>query len=360
MAEERSTDESNPTPPQQDRQSRTTKRERFRPLSEPQKARQEALNTLRQYDRMVEIINETLRQAQRFRLRPSTIQELNRISIRNIEAEAGRWRDVPIVIEGSNHQPPPWEEVPKQIDDLCEYVTDHWNDRSPFHLAAYVMWRLNWIHPFVDGNGRTTRALSYYVLCARLGFHIPGVTTVAEMIAQNKDPYYKALEAADLAERNGTLDVSEMEYLLSDLLARQMVLALQRGDAPSMQDPISRARKEIASVQRNRPPRRSVEVLGSDFAIKAGAVSGGVAMIFFMGLVLLSMWGHAVPQDARYLIVIVLALAGALSAGFLGGNASVRGVLPLPKFNEYPLTVAFAGGAAVLIALLVLGSRLFL
>ena len=358
MADERSTDKSN-SAPQQDRQSRTVKRERFRPLSEPQKARQEALNTLRQYDRMVEIINETLRQAQRFRLRPSAIQELNRISIRNIEAEAGRWRDVPIVIEGSNHQPPPAEEVPKHIDDLCEYVNDHWNDRSPFHLAAYVMWRLNWIHPFVDGNGRTTRALSYYVLCAGLGFHMPGVTTVAEMIAQNKDPYYKALEAADAAERKGSLDVSEMEYLLSDLLAKQMVLALQRGDAPSMQDPINRPRKEVASAQRNRAMRRSVEALGSDFAIKAGAVSGGAALIFFMGLVLLSVWGRSVPQDARYLVVIVLALSGALSAGFLGGNASVRGVIPFPKFNEHPLTVAFTGGIAVLIGLLLLGSRLF-
>lgn len=146
------------TPPQQDRQSRTVKIERFRPLSKPEKARQEAANTLRQYDRMVEMINETLRQPQRFRLRPSAIQELNRLSIRNIEAEAGRFRDVPMEIDGSDHQPPPAEEVPKHTDDLCDYVNDHWDDRSAFHLAAYVMWRLNWIHPFVDGTaGRHER-----------------------------------------------------------------------------------------------------------------------------------------------------------------------------------------------------------
>src|ERR1039458_5624393 len=101
MAEKNDSDKSAASE-QQDRQSRTVKRERFRALSEPEKARQEALNTLRQYDRMVEVINETLRQSQRFRLRPSAIQELNRISIKNIEAEAGRGRDVPIVI----HWPP--------------------------------------------------------------------------------------------------------------------------------------------------------------------------------------------------------------------------------------------------------------
>jgi Fic family protein len=354
------TDKLDSTPPQQDRQSRTVKREQFKPLSEPQKARQEALNTLRQYDRMVEIINETLRQPQRFRLRPSAIQELNRISIKNIEAEAGRWRDVPIVIDGSNHQPPVPEQVPKHVDDLCDYVNDHWDDRSPFHLAAYVMWRLNWIHPFVDGNGRTTRAVSYYVLCAKLGFHMPGVTTVAEMIAQNKDPYYEALEAADAAEQKGTLDVSEMEYLLSDLLAKQMVLALQRAEAPSMQDQIQKAKKEIASVQKTNRTRRSADALGSALTTKLGAAFGGGTLVFFMALVFLSAGGHPVPGDARYLVVIVLALSGALSAGFLGGNASARGAIPIPTLNEHPLAVAFTGGIAVLIALLVLGSRLFL
>ena len=221
---------------------------------------------------MVEIINETLRQAQRFRLRPSAIQELNRISIKNLEAEAGRWRDVPIFIDGSQHQPPPAEEVPKYVDDLCDYVNDNWDDRSPFHLAAYVMWRLNWIHPFVDGNGRTTRALSYYVLCAKLGFHIPGVTTVPEMIALDKRPYYQALEAADAAGKNGVVDVSNMEHLLSELLAKQMVLALERADAPNTHSPVELAKRQIDKIRKDKPTRRTTEALRSPWAMKVGAV----------------------------------------------------------------------------------------
>lgn len=346
---------------QQDRQSRTVKRERFKPLSEPEKARQEALNTLRQYDRMVEIINETLRDAQRFRLRPSAIQELNRISIRHIEREAGRWRDEPIVIEGSEHQPPPWEEVPKHIDDLCDYVNDHWQDRSPFHLAAYVMWRLNWIHPFVDGNGRTTRAVSYYVLCAALSFHIPGVTTVAEMIAQNKDPYYKALEAADEAAKRGDIDVSQMEQLLGDLLARQMVLALQRGESATNTSAIDRAKKELSPTKSSggQTVSASTAALRSNTATLLGAIFGGLALLFFMGLVVMSLLGHSVPQDAHYLVVIVLALSGALSVGFLGGNASARGTIPMPFAKEHPMAVAFTGGVAVLVSLLIIGAYLF-
>jgi len=355
------TDTHDPAPIQQNRQSKTAKREKFRPLSEPQKAPQEALNTLRQYDRMVELINSTLRDPQRFRLRPSVIQELNRISIKNLEAEAGRWRDVPIEIEGSRHQPPPAEYIARHIDDLCDYVNDHWDDRSPFHLAAYVMWRLNWIHPFVDGNGRTTRAVSYYVLCAKLQFHMPGVTTVPEMIAQSKNSYYTALEAADAAEQKGSLDVSEMEYLLGDLLAKQMVLALQRAEAPNL-DQIGRAKKEIESIKKDRHnrTRSSAEALRSTSAFNIGAASGGLTLIFFMGLILLSIFGHPVPKDARFLIVIVLAFSGGLSVGVLGGNASARGTIPLPGANEHPLTVALTGGIAVMVILLIIGSRLFI
>jgi Fic family protein len=83
--------------------------------------------------------------------------------------------------------------------------------------------RLNWIHPFRDGNGRTSRAVSYLVLCARLGMRLPGTKTIPERIAGNKQPYYDALDSADAAWKAGRLDVSAMELLLSDNLAAQLV-----------------------------------------------------------------------------------------------------------------------------------------
>lgn len=36
------------------------------------------------------------------------------------------------------------------------------------HLGAYVLWKLNWIHPFADGNGRTARAVAYVVMSIKL------------------------------------------------------------------------------------------------------------------------------------------------------------------------------------------------
>lgn len=212
----------------QDRHSSPIAAEPLPPLTDEERAKQEAANTLLQFDRVVELISEANRSPNSFRLRPSIIQELNRIAINRIEAAAGRWRETPMEISGSKHEPPPWEQVPRYVDEMCEYVNDNWKSQGALHLAAYVMWRLNWIHPFVDGNGRTTRAVSYYVLCVSLGFHIPGVTTVPELIADNKFPYYDALEAADEAVKTDIIDVSEMENLIQNLLARQMYLALER------------------------------------------------------------------------------------------------------------------------------------
>ena len=133
-------------------------------------------------------------------------------------------------IQNSSHVPPHHDDVPRYIDEMCDYVNDNWETESALHLCSYVMWRVNWIHPFVDGNGRTTRAVSYYVLCARLGFQIPGVTTLPELIAKDKFPYYDALDAADAAAKEGHIDVSKMEELIRELFAGQMLMALERAN----------------------------------------------------------------------------------------------------------------------------------
>jgi Fic family protein len=113
--------------------------------------------------------------------------------------------------------------VPGEIEEMCDYVNENWDGSSPLHLGAYALWKLNWIHPFTDGNGRTARALSYLLLCARLGYRLPGKNTIPEQIAADKSPYYKALEAADAEWAGKKVDLSVLEKLLADLLANQLV-----------------------------------------------------------------------------------------------------------------------------------------
>jgi Fic family protein len=93
---------------------------------------------------------------------------------------------------------------------------------------------MNWIHPFVDGNGRTARATSYLVLCVRLGSRLPGVNTIPDQISAQKAPYYEALEAADRAySEDGEIKVTQMEAFLEGLLANQLVSILRAAKGPS-------------------------------------------------------------------------------------------------------------------------------
>ena len=192
-------------------------------ISDPdERARQEAENGLRQFDEVIQRINDSLQPDRPFKLRPSAILSLHRRALDGISSFAGLFRPG-IEIRGSKHRPPGAHLVAELVEQLCDYVNENWSKASALHLASYVLWRMNWIHPFVDGNGRTSRATSYLVLCVRLGYVLPGTRTIPEQISLDKNPYYTALEAADRANAEGGIDLREMETLLESLLAAQLV-----------------------------------------------------------------------------------------------------------------------------------------
>jgi len=188
------------------------------------RAEREARNALTQFDIAIRLIDDFVKEPARpFKLRPSQIMQLHAAALEGLSAFAGRYRPAGVEIAGSKHVPPGGGLVPGLVEELCDYVNDNLKAASPIHLAAYVMWRLNWIHPFDDGNGRTSRMVAYVVLCVQLGYQLPGGYTIPEQIAEDKQPYYQALEAADKADRAGKVDVSALEKLLEGMLARQLV-----------------------------------------------------------------------------------------------------------------------------------------
>jgi Fic family protein len=150
--------------------------------------------------------------------------QLHQAALDGLHRLAGTFRNTPVKIHGSLHQPPEPAFVADEVQALCEYINDNW-EKSAVHLAAYVLWKMNWIHPFADGNGRTARAISYVVLSIKLDSLLPGTPTIPEQIASNKDPYYKALEEADKAWTMQKVDVSALEGLLGDMLAQQLLNA---------------------------------------------------------------------------------------------------------------------------------------
>jgi Fic family protein len=116
------------------------------------------------------------------------------------------------------------------MDEFFNYLVDNWDlpedhpqRQSAPRLAAYALWRLNWIHPFEDGNGRTAQAFCYLVLCLKYGVWLPGRRNVMHQIAQEKSERMKGLQRADVVyQETSMIDVSYLEQFLRHLIANQL------------------------------------------------------------------------------------------------------------------------------------------
>ena len=149
---------------------------------------------------------------------------LNHVAVANISQFGGRFRKEPIYV--GNHKPPHFNEVSDWMDRFTSTIQENWYIWTETELAAYGLWRLNWIHPFIEGNGRTARAACYFLLCVRAGFLLPGTKIVPERIKESRGSYEAALTAADRAWDAGHLDFTEMEKYLARLLQEQLEEAL--------------------------------------------------------------------------------------------------------------------------------------
>jgi Fic family protein len=190
-------------------------------LNEEEKLRLETRNGVIQAEF---IFSESISWPRGQKIAPKLLCKLQELAVNQIYRCAGFFRDDAVALDGARHQPPHHSAVEPLVHEMCAYVNDHWHEKSAVHLAAYAMWRVNWIHPFFGGNGRSARAFSYLILCLRIGFTLPaGEKTIPELIIENRNPYYDALKQSDAAWEIGALDICAMEKLVSDLLAIQLV-----------------------------------------------------------------------------------------------------------------------------------------
>jgi len=77
---------------------------------------------------------------------------------------AGVYKKQQNYITGSNHIPASIEDVPVLMKDFVKQLNEKWNSEHPVILSAFAHKGLVDIHPFIDGNGRTSRLLMNYIL----------------------------------------------------------------------------------------------------------------------------------------------------------------------------------------------------
>ena len=136
------------------------------------------------------------------------LEKVNSILTKNTDVVyRGRIRFFDVKIEGSKHVPPAHENVKNYLLLMYKWYSANKNKLHPFELATMIHAKITWIHPFEDGNGRTSRAIMNWLLM-RNGypmFFIP---------YEKREEYYMTLEEAD--KNNFKEYVSRMLRLIID------------------------------------------------------------------------------------------------------------------------------------------------
>ena len=117
------------------------------------------------------------------------IKSIQQLILRKIDdANAGVYRKINVTIAGAEHRPPEAIHVPSQMQAFITECNDAIANFHPVERAARIHADLVGIHPFVDGNGRTSRLVMNLELM-KAGYP-PAIITVEQRLA-----YYEALEA---------------------------------------------------------------------------------------------------------------------------------------------------------------------
>lgn len=110
-------------------------------------------------------------------------------------AASDRYRSEPVFVRSQRgevvHTAPGAEQVPQMMDALIAFIAD--SELSPLIKACVAHFYFVYVHPFIDGNGRTARALSYMILL-QAGYDFFRYFSISGVIAEERSKYYKAIK----------------------------------------------------------------------------------------------------------------------------------------------------------------------
>lgn len=140
-------------------------------------------------------------------LTPDLLLQVHRLMTENTlddADDAGRFRQDDKVVVMNDitgeivHTPPSQADLPKFVADLCAFFnnTDESFFIHPIIKAIIVHFMLAYAHPFVDGNGRTARALFYWYMLKR-GYWLTEYLSISRVIYKTKPAYEKSFLFAE-------------------------------------------------------------------------------------------------------------------------------------------------------------------
>ena len=188
----------------------------------------------RQFSFLQSVVNAAIESQQPF-LSQAILKALNFHAIACLHTNAGEYRPCPVHVAypdpAHNFQTPDHYRVGALMDNFINRVNSEWRDADPVVLAAYVLWRLCAIHPFINGNGRTARAAAYFTICVKSRGWLPGTENMVTLLKQHAD-YTKALKEVDSSALSGSFDLTPLAIVVGDCLQQQINSVMPAPAAP--------------------------------------------------------------------------------------------------------------------------------
>lgn len=89
------------------------------------------------------------------------------------------------------HDPPSYTVIPETINQLCNFANTDGSFIHPVIKAIIIHFMISYLHPFVDGNGRTARSLFYWYMLKK-GYWLTEYLSISRVIYKSKGQYEKA------------------------------------------------------------------------------------------------------------------------------------------------------------------------
>lgn len=177
-------------------------------------------NLERQYD-FIRSISKAAISINRPMISTAIIKALNAHAISCLHVNAGEYR--PCEVSVGKYNPPAYYRVPELMNAFVNEVNYSWVQTDALVLATYVLWKVNHIHPFINGNGRTARALCYYVICVKIGGLPRNSVILPELIRQNRSDYVSLLQEADAKfKKNDPTYLDGLHIFIARLVDQQL------------------------------------------------------------------------------------------------------------------------------------------
>ncbi|MDP8215495.1 MAG: Fic family protein [Candidatus Euphemobacter frigidus] len=162
--------------------------------------------------------------------------------------------------------PPPTEKVPQLVEEFLEWFNSPEVDGvDPVIEAGITHYEIVRIHPFVDGNGRTTRVMASQVLYKR-GFDVKRFFALDDYYDHDRRSYYQALNSVD----QGTLDITQWLEYFSEGVALSIKAVKDKVIGLSKDIKVLKDRGQITLTEKQ---MKIVEKAVRDEKITAGEVS---------------------------------------------------------------------------------------